>query len=331
MSTTRGGSGDGSRPQAEAVATREAYGRALVEVGRRCPEVVVLDADLSGSTKTALFAREFPDRFFNMGIAEANLIGVAAGLAAAGKVPFASTFAVFAPGRVYDQLRVSVAYADLGVKVAATHAGLTVGEDGATHQALEDIALTRVLPNMTVIVPADAGETRAAVHAAVDHPGPVYLRLGRAPVPVIYPEDHSFTIGRWDVLKEGRDLTLIACGLMVDMCLQAAVTLAGEGVLAGVVNASTLKPVDTATLLEVARRTGAIVTAEEHSVIGGLGSAVTEFLAGEYPVPVVRVGVGDRFGRSGTPAELLAAYGLTPDDVRRAAAKALALKSKGPS
>ena len=308
------------------IATRDAYGEVLVELGRENPNIVVLDADLSGSTKTALFAKEFPDRFFNAGIAEANMIGMAAGLAAAGKIPFASTFAVFAPGRVYDQLRVSVAYAGLGVKVAATHAGLTVGEDGATHQALEDIALTRVLPNLTVIVPADAAEARAAVRAAVEHPGPVYLRLGRAAGPAIYHADHPFRIGRFDTIKEGRDVTLVACGIMVDVCLQAAVALAAEGILAGVVNASTVKPLDAETLEAVAVRTGAVVTAEEHSVIGGLGGAVAEFLSSECPVPVLRVGVLDRFGRSGKPGELLEAYGLGVTHVADAARRAIALK-----
>lgn len=307
-------------------ATRDAYGQVLVEIGRERPEVVVLDADLSGSTKTALFAREFPDRFFNAGIAEANLIGMAAGLAAAGKTPFASTFAVFATGRVYDQIRVSAAYPNLGVKIAATHAGLTVGEDGATHQALEDIALMRVLPNLTVLVPADGPETRAVVRSALDHPGPVYIRLGRPAVPTLYQGEVPFSIGRWDVLKEGRDVTLVGCGIMVDLCLQAAVALAPEGILAGVVNASSVKPLDERTLVELARRTGALVTAEEHSILGGLGGAVAEFLAGRYPVPVVRVGVQDRFGRSGRPEDLLEAYGLTPAAIVDAARRAVALK-----
>lgn len=318
---------EGGAAQPKRVATREAYGEALLEAGGKYPNLVVLDADLSGSTKTSLFARQYPERFFNLGIAEANMIGVAAGLAAAGKTPFASTFAVFAPGRTYDQIRMSVAYPNLGVKIAATHAGLTVGEDGASHQSLEDIALARVLPNLTVIVPADAVETRAVVAAAIEHPGPVYIRLGRAPVPAIYPAGHSYRIGRWDVLKEGRDVTLVACGVMVEVCLQAAVALAAEGVLAAVTNASTVKPLDGRTLLDLARRTGAVVTAEEHSVIGGLGAAVAELLAGERPVPVVRVGVPDRFGQSGRPAELLEAYDLTPDAVAAAAKKAISLKN----
>jgi transketolase len=309
-------------------ATRDAYGEALVEAGRRNPKVVVLDADLSSSTKTAPFAKEFPDRFFNMGIAEANMIGAAAGLAAAGKIPFASTFAVFALGRVYDQVRLSVAYPNLAVKIAATHAGLTVGEDGASHQALEDLALARVLPNLTVIVPADAAETRSAVEVAIGHAGPVYLRLGRAVVPDIYPAGHAYRIGRADVLKEGRDVVLIGCGVMVDVCLQAAVALAADGIMAAVVNASTIKPLDKETVLDMATRTGAVVTAEEHSIIGGLGGAVAEFLAGERPTPVVRVGVMDQFGQSGKPAELLSAYGLTARAVAAAAVKAMALKKK---
>jgi len=311
------------------IATRQAYGEELVEVGKSHPEVVVLDADLSGSTKTALFAREFPERFFNAGIAEADMIGMAAGLAAAGKRPFASTFAVFATGRVYDQIRVSVAYPELPVVIAATHSGITVGEDGATHQALEDIALMRVMPNMTVVVPADAAETRAAVRAAIAHPGPLYLRLGRAAVPAIYESSPRFTIGKWDFIKRGRDVTFVACGLMVDICLKAAVTLAGEGILAGVVNASTVKPLDGEVLAEAVESTGALVTAEEHSVLGGLGSAVAEFVAETRPVPVVRVGVQDRFGRSGSPGELLKAYGLTPEDVVAAARRATALKQTG--
>lgn len=309
-------------------ATREAYGEALVEAGRRRADIVVLDADLSASTKTAAFAKEFPERFFNLGVAEANMIGVAAGLAAGGKIPFASTFAVFALGRAYDQVRASVAYPNLGVKIAASHAGLTVGEDGASHQALEDLALARVLPNFTVIVPADAVETRGAVEAAIAHPGPVYLRLGRAAVPDVYPAGHVYRIGRFDLLKEGRDVALVACGMMVDVCLQAAVALAAEGIMAAVVNASTIKPLDTETLLDVASRLGAVVTAEEHSVLGGLGGAVAEFLSGERPVPVVRVGVADRFGQSGKPAELLAAYGLTAAAVVGAAQHAVALKRK---
>lgn len=312
--------------QPKRIATRDAYGEALAELGRQNPDIVVLDADLSSSTKTAVFAREFPDRFFNLGIAEANMVGVAAGLAAAGKIPFASTFAVFAPGRVYDQLRVSVCYPGLPVKVAATHAGLTVGEDGASHQALEDLALTRVLPNLTVVVPADAVETRGAVTAAAAHPGPVYIRLGRAPVPTVYPDDHVFRLGRYDVLRPGSDVSLVACGVMVEVCLQAARLLEAEGVSASVVNASTLKPLDAETLLAEASRTGAVVTAEEHSVIGGLGGAVAELLAEGCPVPVVRVGVRDRFGQSGSPAELLEAYGLTPAAVVAAARRAIGLK-----
>lgn len=311
-----------------AIPTREAYGAALVEAGRNDPNLVVLDADLSAATKTGLFAKAFPDRFFNLGIAEANMIGVAAGLALAGKKPVASTFAVFAPGRSYDQIRVSVAYPNLGVKIVSTHGGITVGEDGATHQALEDIALARSLPNLTVLVPADATETKAALAAALELPGPVYMRLGRAAAPDIYPPEHPFAIGRYDIIKEGKDVALVGCGVMVGICLQAAVALAADGIMAAVVNASTIKPLDEETLLSLAAQTGALVTAEEHSVLGGLGGAVSEFLSGRRPVPVVRVGVQDRFGQSGKAADLLTAYGLTPAAVADAARKAISLKTK---
>ncbi|NLJ34453.1 MAG: transketolase family protein [Firmicutes bacterium] len=310
----------------EKIATRDAYGEALAQLGRSNPDIVVLDADLSGSTKTAVFAREFPQRFFNMGIAEANMMGTAAGLAAAGKIPFASTFAVFATGRAFDQVRNSICYPQLNVKIAATHAGLTVGEDGASHQSVEDIALMRALPNMTVLVPADGVEARLAVRAAAEHVGPVYLRLGRPKVPVIFGDDYSFEIGRAVRLREGSDVTLAACGYMVGPALAAAKLLAGEGIEARVLNMSTLKPLDGDALLAAARETGALVTAEEHSIIGGLGSAVAEFLGQEYPVPVLRVGIGDTFGESGPPEELLEKYGLTAGDILAAAKKAMGMK-----
>jgi transketolase len=310
----------------EKIATRDAYGQALAQLGHSNPKIVVLDADLSGSTKTAVFGKEFPERFFNMGIAEANMMGTAAGLAAAGKIPFASTFAVFATGRAYDQVRNSICYPELNVKIAATHAGLTVGEDGASHQSVEDIALMRVLPNMTVLVPADGVETRLAVRAAADHAGPVYLRLGRSQVPVIFGDDYEFEIGKAALLREGGDVTIIACGLMVGPALAAADALAGEGIAAQVLNMATIKPLDRDALMAAGRRTGAIVTAEEHSIIGGLGSAVAECLAEELPVPVQRVGVKDTFGESGPPEELLRKYELTEADIVTAAKKAMAMK-----
>ncbi|WP_258360791.1 transketolase family protein [Moorella sulfitireducens] len=299
------------------IATREAYGRALVELGRQYEQVVVLDADLSKSTMTAYFAKEFPTRFFNMGIAEQSLMGTAAGLALSGKIPFASTFAVFATGRAFDQVRNGIAYPRVNVKIAATHAGLTVGEDGASHQAIEDIALMRIIPNMTVIVPADATEARQAVFAAAEHEGPVYLRLGRPAVPVIYGEDYQFQIGRAHILKEGKDAAVIACGVMVHEALKAAEELAAEGIDVMIVNMSTIKPLDREAVLKAAG-TGAVVTAEEHTVTGGLGSAVAGVLATEKPVPMAMVGIRDTFGESGKPDELMAKYGLTAKDIAAA-------------
>lgn len=301
------------------IATREAYGAALVELGRKNPDVVVLDADLAKSTKTAGFGKEFPARFFDMGIAEQNMIGTAAGLAAAGKVPFASSFAVFATGRVYDQVRNSIAYPRLNVKIAATHAGITVGEDGASHQMVEDIALMRALPNMTVFVPADAVETRAAVMAAAEMDGPVYIRLGRSGVPVLHDENNfKFEPGRAVTLRDGSDVTVVACGIMAAAALEAAEQLAGEGVSVRVLDVHTIKPLDVQAVVDAAKATGAVVTAEEHNIIGGLGSAVTEALAENHPVPVRRVGVQDTFGESGKPAELLEKYGLTPANIIQA-------------
>ncbi len=309
------------------IATREAYGAALVELGRQNPNVVVLDADLAKSTKTADFGKEFPQRFFDMGIAEQNVMGTAAGLAAAGKVPFASSFAVFATGRVYDQIRNSIAYPRLNVKIAATHAGITVGEDGASHQMVEDIALMRVLPNMTVIVPADAVETRAAVMAAAEMDGPVYIRLGRSGVPVLHEEStFRFEPGRAVTLREGSDVTVIACGIMVTAALEAADQLADEGISVRVLDVHTIKPLDVQAVVEAAQVTGAVVTAEEHSIIGGLGGAVAEALAENHPVPMRRVGVRDTFGESGKPAELLEKYGLTPADITLAIHEVLKVK-----
>jgi len=304
--------------QQEKVATRNAYGRALVELGRRFPEIVVLDADLSKSTKTHEFARAFPDRFFNMGIAEQNLMGTAAGFALAGKIPFASTFAVFATGRPFDQVRNTIAYPGLNVKIVATHAGITVGEDGASHQAVEDIALMRALPNMTVIVPADATETARAVAAAAAHQGPVYMRLGRPAVPVLFGEDYEFRLGAAAVLREGSDAAICATGVMVAEALKAAEQLAAQGIEVAVANIHTIKPLDVETIVHLARKTGALVTAEEHTIYGGLGSAVAEVLGEHYPVPLVRVGIKDRFGESGAPAQLMEAFGLTASHIVRA-------------
>lgn len=295
----------------EKVATRDAYGKTLVGIGRENKNIVVLDADLSKSTKTADFAKEFPDRFFNMGIAEQNLLGVAAGFSLAGKIPFASSFAIFATGRAFEIIRNSIAYPALNVKIAATHAGLTVGEDGASHQALEDIAIMRALPQMTVLVPADGVETAKAVEAAVRHQGPVYLRLGRPALPLIFDEQYDFKIGRAVRLAEGDQCTIIACGVEVIEALEAAKDLQSQGIKIRVVNMATVKPLDKGEIVAAARDTGAVVTAEEHNVIGGLGSAVAEVLVREYPVPLEMVGVEDRFGESGKPAELLEKYGLT--------------------
>lgn len=308
------------------IATRDAYGQALVKLGEVNPQVVVLDADLAGSTKTIKFKQAFPERFFNVGIAEQNLIGTAAGLAASGKIPFASTFAIFATGRAFEMIRNTVAYPKLNVKIAASHAGLTVGEDGASHQALEDIAVMRAVPNMTVIVPADAVETEQAVFRAAEHYGPVYIRLGRPGVPVIYDENYRFEIGKAHLLRPGRHVGLVATGIMVAIALEAADLLAKEGIEAAVLNMSTIKPLDKKAVIELARATGALVTAEEHTVIGGLGSAVAEAVAEHYPVPVLRVGVEDCFGQSGTPAELLAAYGLTRENIAQKAKEAIARK-----
>lgn len=302
----------------EMIATREAYGRVLVELGKRYRDLVVLDADLSKSTKTSEFAKHYPERFFNMGIAEQNLMGTAAGFALAGKIPCASTFAVFAVGRAFDQVRNSIAYPALNVKIVASHAGITVGEDGASHQSVEDISLMRSLPNMTVIVPADATETARAVEAAVEYRGPVYIRLGRPAVPVLFGADYEFRIGRAAVLREGEDAVIFATGIMVYESLKAAVLLAEEGTETAVVNVSTIKPLDEQTVIGWARKTGAVVTAEEHSIYGGLGSAVAEVLGENCPVPLERVGIRDRFGESGSPDKLLEAFGLTAPHIAQA-------------
>ena len=311
---------------AEKIATREAYGKALAELGEKY-DFVVLDADLSAATKTGVFKKKYPERFFNCGIAEGNMVSVAAGLAAAGKIPFVSSFAMFAAGRACEQVRNSVGYPHLNVKIGATHAGITVGEDGATHQCNEDIALMRTIPGMTVINPADAVEARAAVEAAIQHVGPVYMRFGRYAVPVINDTpDYKFEIGKGVTMTDGSDVTIVATGLMVSMALEAAETLKAEGINARVINIHTIKPLDTELILKAAKETGVIVTAEEHSIIGGLGSAVADAVCEGCPVPVLRLGVNDTFGRSGTVPALLEMYGLTPANIVAKVKEALKLK-----
>lgn len=309
-----------------AKATREAYGEALKELALENPNVVVLDADLSGSTKTIEFKKISPERFFNVGIAEQNLIGTAAGLSLAGKIPFASSFAMFASGRAFEIIRNTVAYPALNVKIAATHAGLTVGEDGASHQAIEDLSLMRSIPNMTVINPADAIEAKAAVLKAAEYVGPVYIRLGRMAVEDVYDRSYNFEIGKGVLLREGNDLTIIATGLMVQNALKASDMLKEQGISARVINIHTIKPIDKEIIIKAAKETKAIVTAEEHSIIGGLGSAVLEVLSDECPVPVKRVGVMDTFGESGKPKELLEKYKLTKEEIIDASKKVLQLK-----
>ena len=310
---------------ADKIATREAYGNALAELGEKY-DFVVLDADLAAATKTGTFKKKFPERFFDCGIAEGNMMTVAAGLAAAGKTPFASTFAMFAAGRAFEQIRNSIGYPHLNVKIGATHAGITVGEDGATHQCLEDIATMRTIPGMTIINPADATEARLAVEAALNFDGPVYLRFGRLAVPVMFDSDYKFEIGKGVQLADGNDVTIIATGIMVDMALKAKDMLASEGISARVINIHTIKPLDEEIVVKAAMETGAIVTAEEHNVIGGLGGAVAETVCEKCPVPVVRVGVEDKFGHSGKVPALLEMYGLTPENIVEKAKKAISLK-----
>ena len=309
------------------IATREAYGKALASLATVNENIVVLDADLSKSTKTADFKAVCEERFFNMGIAEGNMMGVAAGLATCGKIPYVSTFAMFAAGRAFEQIRNSIGYTHLNVKICATHAGLTVGEDGASHQAIEDLALMRTIPGMTVICPADAVETEAAIKAIADFDGPCYVRLGRAGVNVINDKNtYKFKIGKGVTLSEGNDVTIIATGIMVDVALEAKEILANKGINARIINIHTLKPIDSELLIKAAKETGAIVTVEEHSIIGGLGSAVSEVISEEYPVPVLKVGVKDVFGESGLPNQLLEKYGLTASAVVEKAEKAISLK-----
>ncbi len=297
------------------IATREAYGNALVELGKKNENVVVLDADLAKATKTESFKKAFPERFFDMGIAEADMIGTAAGLATCGKIPFASSFAVFAVGRAYDQIRNSVAYPNLNVKIAATHAGITVGEDGATHQAIEDIALTRVMPNMTVICPCDEVETRWAINQAAEIKGPVYIRLGRSKAEEVYNEKENFEFGKGKVVRNGDDVAVVATGIMVAEAVKAHEVLKQEGIFIRVIDIHTIKPIDKDIIFKAAYETKGIVTAEEHSIIGGLGSAVAEVVSEKCPTKVLRVGVNDKFGKSGNAKELLKEYGLTCENI----------------
>lgn len=298
------------------IATRDSYGNALAELGTAHENVVVLDADLAAATKTGVFKKAHPERFIDCGIAESNMMGVAAGLAAAGKVPFASSFAMFAAGRAFEQIRNSIGYPKLNVKIGATHAGISVGEDGATHQCNEDIALMRTIPGMVVINPSDDVEARAAVKAAYEHVGPVYMRFGRLAVPVINDrEDYKFELGKGVVLREGKDLTIVATGLPVSNCLEAAEKLAADGIDAKVINIHTIKPLDEELIVEAAKATGKVVTVEEHSVIGGLGSAVCDVLSEKAPAQVMKIGINDTYGESGPALELIAKYGLDTESI----------------
>lgn len=307
-------------------ATRESYGKALVELGKTNDKVIVLDADLAEATKTGMFKKEFPDRFFDTGIAECNMMGIAGGLSTVGFTVFASTFAMFAAGRAFEQVRNTLGYPHLNVKIGATHAGMSVGEDGASHQCCEDIALMRTIPGMVIINPADDAEARAAVFAAAEHNGPVYLRFGRLPVAAVNDENYKFELGKAVKLRNGRDVTIMATGLMVGEALKAADSLEKTGISAAVINIHTIKPIDKEAIVEAAKETGAIVTAEEHSVLGGFGAAVAEAVCENYPVPVLRVGVEDAFGRSGPALEVLDIFGLNADNIIEKAKKAVAMK-----
>ncbi|MBF1691236.1 MAG: transketolase family protein [Selenomonas sp.] len=301
------------------IATRESYGNGLVELGKEHDNVVVLDADLAGATKTAIFKKAFPDRHFNCGIAECNLVDVGAGLSTMGLVPFVSTFAMFAAGRAYEQVRNTIGYPHLNVKICATHGGISVGEDGASHQCCEDFALMRTIPGMTVMCPSDDVEARKMLHAAYEMDGPVYIRFGRAATPVYHAEDFSFVVGKGEVLQDGTDVAVIATGILVPEAIEAGKRLAAEGISTRVINMATIKPLDTELVLRAARECGKIVTVEEHNIIGGLGEAVCATLAEGCPVPVRRVGVNDAFGHSGPAAELLKEFGLTADHIAETA------------
>ena len=312
---------------AQRMATRESYGNALVELGHEHDDFVVLDADLAAATKTGMFKRAFPDRFFDVGIAEQNLMGIAAGIAATGHRVFASTFAMFAAGRAFEQVRNSIGYSHLHVVIGATHAGISVGEDGATHQCNEDIALMRAIPGMTVVVPSDDAEARAAVRAAYEADGPVYLRLGRLAAPRLHGAGYRFELGRGVVERAGTDVTIVACGLMVGAALEAAEALATQGVSAEVLNVHTVKPIDADAIVTSATKTGAVVSAEEHSILNGLGSAVAEVLGENLPVPLERVGARDIFGVSGTMGELFDYFGLRAENIADAARRAISRKA----
>jgi len=307
-------------------ATREGYGEGLVVLGERNPQVVVLSADLTDSTRASMFKERFPERFFTMGVAEADMIGIAGGLSLVGKIPFCCSLGVFASGRVWDQVRVTVCYSNLNVKIGGSHGGVSVGADGASHQSIEEISLMRVLPNMKVIVPCDAIETRKATIRAGEVTGPVYLRFGRPPVPIITTEDTPFILGKAITMRQGKDVTIFACGIMVYEALEAAEELNRKGISARVINLHTVKPIDEEIIFKAARDTGAIVTAEEHQLSGGFGSAVTEVVVREHPVPVEMVGIKDRFGASGSPEELRQDYGLTRFDIIRAVERVLKRK-----
>ena len=311
---------------ADKIATREAYGKALLEFGAKNENIVVFDADLAEATKTCLFKKEFPERFFDCGIAENNMMSVAAGISTTGKIPFVSTFAMFAAGRSFEQIRNSIGYPHLNVKICATHAGISVGEDGATHQCNEDLALMRTIPGMVVMNPSDGVEARAAVEAAINYEGPVYIRFGRLALPIFNEEDYKLEIGKAVKLKDGKDVTIVASGMMVSEALEAREILAGEGISASVINVHTIKPLDKEAIVNDAKITGAVVVSEEHNIIGGLGSAVAEAIAEAYPVPVVRHGVNDVYGKSGPAKELIEYYGLNANGIVEKAKEAIALK-----
>lgn len=308
-------------------ATRDGYGDALAELGAQKSDVVVLEADLSASTKTNVFKKKFPERFFNVGVAEQNLVGHAAGLAISGLVPFASSFAMFLSGRAWEVVRNSVAYPSLNVKLVASHGGVTVGEDGASHQCIEDFGIMRVIPEMTVICPSDYEETKQVIHKIYEYKGPVYVRVGRPAIPILHRENYQFEIGKAEIRATGKDVTIIACGLLVHEADIARIELEKKGISASVLNMATIKPLDKEAIVAEAKKTGAVVTCEEHNVIGGLGSAVSELLSEEYPVPVIKVGMKDQFGKSGTWSELLDYFGMRAKDIVLAAEKALAVKN----
>lgn len=306
----------------EMLYARDAYGEALVEIGQKNKDIVVLDADLAGSTRTAKFGKKFPQRFFDFGVAEQNMMGAAGGLASCGKIPFVSTFAIFGSGRAWDQVRNTICYNKLNVKVVVTHAGITVGPDGSSHQAIEDIGLMRAIPNMTIVVPCDAPETKKAIYAAAEYRGPVYVRLGRSKVATVTKKD-GFKIGQARILREGKDVSIIACGIMVKQALDAAEALEAEGVSARVVNMHTIRPLDKKTIIECAKLTKGIVSCEEHLLSGGLGSAIAAVLAENIPTPMAMIGIRDRFGQSGAPDELIKEYHLTSEDIVQACRKLL--------